>query len=262
MNQIKIILAAVVLVVGVTGLGQAQESDPMYSYFKLLTLYSENGQVEYQALQNAPEVITQVLGQFESVSEADYDGWAGAKKKAFWINAYNFAMIKTVVQHYPLSKGASWKAVAYPANSVQQIPKIWDRPAIRLLGKDRSLNEIEHEILRKEFKDPRVHFALVCASTGCPVLRAEPYSEDKLDAQFADQVRIFLADKNKFSYDKKANVFYLSPIFKWFGEDFKSSGGVIAFIKQYWQAEDAASVSQPKIKWLTYDWSLNEKRAA
>ena len=116
-----------------------------------------------------------------------------------------------------------------------------------------SLNQIENEILRKEFQDPLIHFAIVCASLGCPVLRREPYTADQLDRQLDDQVLQFLQDPKKFRYDSAKIELYLSPIFKWFKEDF--TAGPTAFIKKYWPgiSENA------KIRWLQYDWTLNEQ---
>ena len=239
----------------------AESLDANYSDFgQFLNQYVQNGLVNYQAVQKSPELLDEILRQLQNVKDDHYKSWQRDEQKAFWINAYNVAVIKTILDHYPLKKGVSWKTLVYPANSIQQIPDVWDQKAIKLLGKDRSLNEIEHEILRKEFKDPRIHFALVCASIGCPVLRPEPYLSNKLDSQLNDQVHVFLSDRRKAYYDKDSDTLHLSPVFRWFGKDFDESGGVIAFIKKYWPAAEEKWSVQTKIEWLDYDWSLNEKK--
>lgn len=259
-NGMKKILMALWLISMGASLLSAESFDHQYAAFdRLLKQDLGNSLVNYQAIQKSPELLNQILMQFEGMAESDYKKWQRNKQIAFWINAYNAAVIKTIVDHYPLNKGVSWKALAYPANSIQQIPDVWDRMAIKLLGKDRSLNEIEHEILRREFKDPRIHFALVCASIGCPTLRSEPYSPAKLDSQLNDQIGSFLSDRQKAYYDQKSNTLHLSPIFKWFGKDFDQSGGVIDFVKKYWPGPGSEFSVKTKIKWLDYDWNLNEK---
>ncbi len=129
------------------------------------------------------------------------------------------------------------------------------------MGKDVSLNDIENNVLRKEFKDPRVHFAIVCASIGCPEIRSEVYTAEKLDQQLSEQIRLFLSDPLKVHYDRTTDTLYLSPIFKWFKEDFQQTGGIIAFVKTYAPAGLFNGISeQTKIEWLGYDWNLNEIR--
>jgi hypothetical protein len=166
-----------------------------------------------------------------------------------------------VAEHYPIHRKFGWKALAYPGNSIQQIPDVWDRKAVRVLGKDRSLNEIEHQILRKRFKDPRTHFVLVCASIGCPKLRGEPYIAERLGGQLDDQARTFMSDTGKARYEPESDTLFLSPILKWFEDDFKAVGGGIAFVKKYYPSEMASQLSdKTKTKWLDYDWSLNERQ--
>jgi len=227
---------------------------------EFLSQYLKDGLVNYQAIRKSPELLNRIFDELQSIREGDYEKWTASEQKAFWINAYNVTVVKAIVEHYPIKKGLSWKALAYSSNSIQQIPDIWDRKRIRLLGKNRSLSEIEHKILRQKFKDPRIHFSLVCASIGCPVLRSGPYIGDKLDLQLEDQIRIFLSDRRKAHYDEKSESLYLSPIFKWFGKDFEPSGGVIAFIEKYWPEPNSKRTDKTEIKWLDYDWSLNERK--
>ncbi len=227
---------------------------------RTLNGYAKKGLVDYAALGKAPESLMAHLWGIRGVSRENYESWSRDQKIAFWINTYNAAAIQTVLDHYPLKKGLSWKALAFPANSIQQIPNVWDQKFIDLFGEKISLNHIEHDILRKEFQEPRIHFALVCASLGCPVLRDEPYMSEKLDTQLDNQVAQFLADPKKFRYETNSGTLYLSPIFKWFGEDFQKVGGAVSFLKAHLSPELAQKLSdKTAIRWLDYDWSLNEK---
>jgi len=150
---------------------------------QLLKAHVTNGKVNYSALKNFPEPLDKIVQALEAVTPKEYKAWTCPQKKAFWINAYNMGAIKLVVDHYPLSKSFSFKSLVFPANSIQHIPNVWDKKFLTILNAQVSLNHIEHEILRKEFQDPRVHFSIVCASIGCPVLRQEPYVYHRLDEE-------------------------------------------------------------------------------
>ena len=143
------------------------------------------------------------------------------------------------------------------------------------MGSKLSLKHIEHEILRKEFDDPRIHVAMVCAAMGCPPLRNEPYEGKKLDGQLDDQSRKFLSNPLKFRHEK--NALYLSPIFKWFGKDFIKTygskeayagyegkeGAVLKFIVKYLKEDQKAWVKsgqRQEIEYQGYDWTLNEQQ--
>lgn len=260
MNTIEKMLLTGVGIFVLLSMPLAFGSNELKEYAQLLNQHVKNGFVDYAAIQKSPDTLISSIKQFESVQRNNYNVWNQNDQKAFWINAYNAAVIKMVVDYYPLKKGLSWKALAYPSNSIQQIPDVWDRKVLHLLGSDKSLNDIEHKILRKQFRDPRIHFALVCASIGCPALRSDPYEGSKLDDQLDAQIYSFLSNSAKASYDKKSNILYLSPIFRWFEKDFAQTGGVITFTRKYWPFQKQKFSAKTKIKWLDYDWSLNEKR--
>ncbi|MBI4387484.1 MAG: DUF547 domain-containing protein [Candidatus Omnitrophica bacterium] len=227
---------------------------------KLLSRYTQHGFVDYVSIKKSPDLLNDYFKSIETISQAEFRQWSKQEKIAFWINAYNVATIRLITEYYPLHKKAFWKAFAFPSNSIQQIPNVWDRPALEIFGETVSLNHIENEILRKEFKEPRIHFALVCASLSCPVLRNEPYRADKLDRQLNDQVSVFLTNPKKFRYNPDADTLYLSPIFKWFKKDFETVGGIISFSKAHLPKTISNDISEEtKIEWLDYDWSLNEK---
>lgn len=105
----------------------------------------------------------------------------------------------------------------FPQSSIRQISKFWDTPFVRIMGKEITLNEIEHEILRKKFADPRIHFALVCASIGCPVLEDHAFLPDNLDVQLDDAAKDFITNSNKVRLDKSRKKLFLSAIFDWTG---------------------------------------------
>jgi hypothetical protein len=136
---------------------------------------------------------------------------------------------------------------------------VWKKGAGRVAGKERTLNEIEHGILRK-MNEPRIHVAIVCASVSCPDLRLEAFTADKLNEQLSDQMKSFLQSSEKgMRMDKKKNRVYLSSIFKWFENDFESRGGVLKFISNYVSPEAAKELmsSGIDVSYLNYNWGIN-----
>ncbi len=236
--------------------------DHQYSHWQsVLNAYTHNGRVNYKGLKENENSFKASIQIIESVSKDEFEAFNIRQKMAFWINAYNMGVIKTVMDHYPIKHGFGIKALTYPANSIQQISNVWDKPVLRVLDQDLSLNDIENKILRPQFKDPRIHFAIVCASLGCPAIRSESYTAEKLDQQLSEQIRLFLSNPLKVRYDKFRNVLYVSLIFKWFKEDFEQAGGAFAFIKANAPADLFNGIPEKtKIEWLNYDWSLNEIR--
>ena len=239
----------------------AADNDDAGHWRMVLSRFSHDGRVGYKDLKANDQELQAAARDVEGQRLAEVEALDPKAKMTFWINAYNIGVFKTVIGQYPLKRHFSLSAVAFPANSIQQIPDVWNRPVLHIDGHDFTLNAIENKILRPQFKDPRVHFSIVCASIGCPVIRSEPYTAVKLDEQLADQISRFLGDPAKLHYDREHNVLYLSPIFKWFDDDFKASGGVIAFIKKYAKSGAVDGLTdQTPVQWLGYDWSLNEKR--
>ncbi len=173
-------------------------------------------------------------------------------KLCFWINVYNVMAVKMVLDHYPVD---SIKDVGEGGESV------WKKTVGVVGGKEVTLHEIEHEILRK-MGDPRIHGAIVCASVSCPDLRKEAYTTDRLDAQLDDQFRRFLENAGKgLQVDKSGGRVYLSKIFDWFEEDFEPKGGVLPFLFRYAPEKDRSFLKQgnAKISYLDYNWGLNKR---
>lgn len=214
------------------------------NYAEVLANYVDNnGMVSYAGLSEDRQPLDDYI---QSLENPNTDGWTQQNWIAFWINAYNARTLQVIIDHYPIEN----KRWFQPDNSIKQIPGAWDELTAKINGAARTLDEIEHEILRKQYSEPRIHMALVCAAKSCPKLRNEPYIAEKLDAQLADQSRNFLSRPDRFKAD--GNTAYLSPIFKWFVEDFDS---VPEFIKTY----SGKDISDRRIKYQSYDWSLNEQ---
>lgn len=178
----------------------------------------------------------------------DEQNWNREERLAYWINAYNAFTIKLIVDHYPV------KSIKDIKKGIPMVSDTWTIKFIKIEGKKYNLNNIEHDIVRPKFKDPRVHFALNCASMGCPPLLNAAYTAEKLNDQLDSQAKRFINDgvHNKIISSKKAN---LSKIFSWFSGDFKKTApSVIAFINRY---ADTKLSTSADIKYNDYDWALN-----
>ncbi len=257
--------------------GQAEDSSQSFDYDDygpvLKSYVDDNGMVNYKELKSHREQLDAFAKRLETLEPTVYSGWDEQKKIAFWLNAYNGFTLKAIIDHYPI-KSSFFKARLYPKNSIRQISGVWDKLKFPVMGRKRTLDEIEHEILRKEFNEPRIHMALVCAAMGCPPLRNEPYTGELLDEQLNDQASRFLKNPLRFRVDRKKKRVYLSPIFKWFGEDFirtygtdhkfrnydKDERAVLNFVSGYLSEEiqNYLTDQELSVKHLDYDWSLNE----
>lgn len=215
-------------------------------YAQLLAKYTDNGWVDYAGLSKNPILLYRYLRKISMLDKNVFSAMGKNERKALYINAYNAFTIKAIIDHYPVE-------------SIQKIPGVWKKLEFVLAQEKITLDEIEHGILRPEFKDARVHFALVCAARGCPRLRRQPYQAKSLDRELDDAGREFLNDSTRNKLDKQKNILYLSSIFKWFKNDF-DSGNLINFISRYLPAEEVGFIkkNKPKIKYQ-YNWSLNEK---
>jgi len=219
----------------------------------ILGKYVKSSGVDYAGLKKDTTPLTGYLDSVAAVPEATFKQWSKEEQMAFLINLYNAATLKLVVDHYPVK---SIKDIG----SVFKGP--WKQPVVRMFGKTETLDHVEHDLLRPNYNDPRIHFAINCASIGCPALRSEAFQAAKLDAQLDEQTRLFLHDRSKNRVDAKAKVLYLSSIFDWFKADFvKKSGSVEKFIAPYLDASDRSVVEQGglKIKNTDYSWSLNKQ---
>lgn len=208
---------------------------------------SQDGHVDYPGFKTDHAQLQQYLDMLSS-HYPDTSTWSRDEQKAYWLNAYNAFTIELILQHYPLKSIKNINTINIPL-----VHTPWQIKFFKLGGKDFNLDMIEHEILRKQFADPRIHCCLVCASRSCPTLRNEAYTAAQLDAQMDDQAQRFVNDtsKNKLMGNKAQ----LSKIFDWYAGDFAQQGGVVAFINRY---ADSKLLPKAKLSYMDYDWLLNE----
>lgn len=210
----------------------------------LLTRYvNAQGRVAYRDLQANDRVTFDAY--LATLTHAQTDGMTDAEEKAFWINAYNAVIVSGVLQ-------------GYTAETLLARKRLFSWFTVRIAGKARTPDEIEHEILRKKFPDPRVHFAIVCASSSCPRLRREAYVPERLDTQLDDATRAFLRDPVRNHLDGQPVA--LSKIFEWFAADFvNSAGSVVAFVRRFVPEEQRARlpINDSELHYLEYEWTLN-----
>ena len=219
----------------------------------MLKNHVSGAKVDYTGIKKSPAKLNSYLDSLANVRKSDYENWSTDEKMAFLINLYNAATIKLIIDNQPLE---SIKDIGSIVNGP------WKQEVVRLWGKIDTLDHVEHDLLRPKFKDPRVHFAVNCASIGCPDILNEAFQASKLDAQLDKQTRAFLADSSRNRLDAKNKTLYLSSIFDWFKEDFvKKSGSVEKFVAPYFNDKDRAVIQRGglKIKYTEYDWSLNGK---
>jgi hypothetical protein len=218
-------------------------------YAELLKKYVINGKVDYAGFKSEEAKLDQYLKLLEAV---DSKSLSQDEQFAFYANAYNAWTIKLILSRYPDIESIK------DLGSLFKSP--WKKEIVRLDGEVMTLDNVEHDILRPRFKDPRVHFAINCAAISCPPLSSEPYRGDKLSDQLNDSTRSFLNNPNSYKFD--GNDFYVSRIFKWFAEDFNYD--VLGFYLNY-ANEDLKQKLEAKratlrIKYLQYDWGLNKLR--
>lgn len=218
--------------------------------------------VDYAALQAKRPALKAYLAELSAVAPAEYRSWTREQRLAFLVNAYNAFTVELVLTRYPDLKSIK------DLGSLFQSP--WKKDFFTLLGEPRSLDGVEHGLVRAPgaFDDPRIHFALNCASVGCPMLRNEAYVAARLDAQLDDAARRFLADRSRNRHDAAAGALRVSKIFDWYREDFeKGHRGIRSpaqFLAGYADllADDAAARTAIRearlpLRFLDYDWTLN-----
>jgi hypothetical protein len=222
-------------------------------------------EVDYAAIKLQHSELKSYLDSITAITRNEFDGWNKPKQLAFLINAYNAWTVELIVSNLESKDHPELKSIK-ELGSFFSSP--WSKEFIPLLGKTHSLDDIEHKLIRGSgrYNDPRIHFAVNCASIGCPALRAEAYNADALESQLQDQTIRFLSDKTRnFAKD---NTLSLSSIFKWYGEDFeqgfRGASTLSEFMLQYPEAlkliaaqKEALKSGKMNIKFLDYNWALN-----
>ncbi len=222
----------------------------------------DKGLVDYDVLQSDRQQLDAYNASIQLLDQETYDSWSDSEKIAFLINAYNSLTLKSIIDESPIK------------SSIKDINGVWRFKKHGLLRSEKTLNNIEHDILRADFTEPRIHAALVCAALSCPYLRQEPFTGENLDAQLDDQMRIFLARPEVLEIDQEQGEVRLSAIFDWFGEDWVPGFGteegfagnenqraVLNFISGYLEEGDRAYLEAGgyNISYSDYDWALNEQ---
>ncbi|MEM9367962.1 MAG: DUF547 domain-containing protein [Planctomycetota bacterium] len=209
-----------------------------------------SGRVDYQAWHRNPADRARLEKYLRSYSRVQLAGSDRKQRLAFWINAYNALTIHGILREYPTDSIRNHTARFFGYN-------IWDDLQVWVDGKPYSLNQIEHEVLRP-MREPRIHFAIVCASVGCPRLRDEAYVAARLEEQLTANAKHFFAQKE--NLDIRGNKITLSAILDWFGEDFGSDQNtILRRIQPFWPERFQSTLSKTglSIRYADYDWSLN-----
>jgi len=208
-----------------------------------------HGNVDYKGFINSTSDFQAYLDDLSA--NPPQESWSKNEKLAYWINAYNAFTVKLIIDNYPLESIQD----LHPMFKIPGLNTVWHKEFFKIGGEEESLNDIEHKILRKQFNEPRIHFAINCASVSCPNLRNEAFFAHKMEAQLTEQAKKFINDtsKNKLS----ANQLELSKIFSWFKGDFTKKTSLIAFLNQY---ADIKIAKDADIDYLDYNWQLNEKK--
>lgn len=221
-------------------------------------------QVRYAQFQKEHDKLKVYLDSLSAVTKAEFDGWTKAQQLAFLINAYNAFTVEKILTRYPKLKSIRDFGTV--------IGNPWKDKFFVLLGTSMNLDGIEHDTIRRPgaYDDPRVHFAVNCASIGCPALRNEAYTADRLEAQLEDQTKRFLSDRTRNRYVAESRTLEVSKIFDWYGADFRSGYRSIQSLPAFFarhadelagaDGEQAIRDGKAKIAFLEYDWALNDAK--
>jgi hypothetical protein len=221
--------------------------------------------VDYAGFARERAALKAVLADYSKVARAEFDAWSKPQQQAFLYNAYNAFTIEKVLTRYPNIR------------SIRDFGTVFGNPwkdkFFTLFGQPSYLDQIEHEILRKEglYDDPRVHVAVVCASIGCPMLRNEAFVAERLEAQLEDAMRRFMSDRSRNRYNPQAKRLEVSRIFDWYGKDFERGHRGYTSLRATFarhadlladRPADRAAIRDPNVEvaFLEYDWALNDTR--
>jgi hypothetical protein len=269
MKKLFQLVAAALLLLASTAFAQFDHSYKVFDdLLKKHVTYIANGnasQVSYKGFATDRALLKGYLDAISAVPEATYKSWNKNQQLAFLINAYNAYTIELILTKYPNLKSIRELGGTFS--------KPWSIKFIKLFGKDVHLDNIEHDMIRADgvFNDPRIHVAVVCASIGCPMLRNEVFTADKLDAQLDDGMKRFLSDKSRNRYNADTKKLEVSKIFDWYKKDFtkghKGFASLEATLGKYSDqlTDDAAACAEIKagkvgIGFLDYDWALNDRK--
>lgn len=243
MNRLNVYLSVIIGVCLLCGMSLCAEPD--YSdYAHLLKTYVVEDGVRYAAWAKQSDDVSVLKAFVEELGQAEIDALSKDEQKAFYINLYNAAMVQAVLDHYPIKSVKQIGLLPFSIFKKNFIP----------LGDDAvSLDHVEKGILLKQYFDPRIHFAVNCASESCPSLRAEPFIGARLDAQLDEQTRLFAMSARAARVDEVKRSVAYSELFKWYADDFGVNNPA-EFLNRYRESKLPVSAS---VAWIDYDWSLN-----
>lgn len=241
----------------------------------VLGRHVQDSYIDYLGLAQNSAELDIYLKSLDSITRDYVDSWSANQQLAFWINAYNAFTVRVILDNYPI-RGRTIKGLFVPRNSIIQIPGVWKKITWEVAGQSLTLDQIEHAILRTKFKEPRIHFAIVCASIGCPDLLSEAFRADQLERQLDGQTRSYLSNAKKgvkLDFEKKRIC--VSKVFGWFWEDFvtkpatgldfqsrsKKERAILSFLSHHYSSSDARALFRTKsmdLDYLSYDWALND----
>ncbi len=224
-----------ILLISVSTFGQGFDYKDYASFLKKYV--SEKGNVNYDKIKASKAELDVLIAQFEKIQPAE--SWSKNDKMAYYINLYNVNTIKVVIDNYP-------------TKSIKNINGAWDKKFISLGKSKMSLGDVEHKILRK-MGDPRIHFAINCASFSCPDLKNDVFLPSTLDKQLESATKYFINDSSKNSITE--NEIKISEIFNWYLDDFKSFGSIVDYLNKY---SNVKIDKKAKTKYMTYNWNLNK----
>ncbi len=221
----------------------------------LLSKYvSGEGLVDYTAWKASDTDLSALRTFTDELASFDPTSLSEGERLAFWINAYNAFALREVLERYPVETIRPRDFLGIPERS------FFTEEKHVVNGTSYSLDEIENDVLRSQFEEPRIHFAIVCASTSCPELRTEAYTAERLEAQLNEQARSFINDPIRNRYE--TSTASISKIFDWFEGDFTdAAASVPAYLTSFADEEATAVLESPEldVEYMSYDWGLNDQ---
>lgn len=222
-------------------------------YEQVLKEYVLDGKVFYRGLRTDSHLLNQFLKEASQVSISEFDRWTPEEQMAFLVNVYNATSIKVIVDNYPVK---NIRELGVFSSSP------WKRKIVDLFGENISLDNIQNDMLRAYYNDPRLHFAINFATKGSPPLRSEPYRGETLNLQLEDQARRFLGSREHNRVDMEYGMVFLSPIFMWYRADFlQQAPTILSYVDPYWPDVVRTQLKENTlypVRYLRMDWSLNE----
>jgi hypothetical protein len=268
-------VAAVFLAVCTTSLPSLAAVDLSHSEFtEDLKQYVENDAIHYKKWRGHSDRLEKYLKSLADITQDEFEKLSKPDKEALWINAYNAFTIKVVLDHYPIQGTETY----YPKNSLRQIPDVWENNYVIVAQRRVSLYDIEHDILRRRFNDPRIHFATVCAAKGCAKITKEAYNAKNVSELLDAQTQKFISDPKNVSFDHKEKTVRVSKLFSWFPLDFLNGAGLATIpfpppkddevvlryivnrspqeVKNHFKTDDDFRAYH--VIYQEYDWALND----